>query len=37
MHAAMAAISSSIWMNFPPIRGRSLANSSAISEEGVMG
>lgn len=37
MQAAMAPISSSIWRNFPPTFGRSLANSSAISEDGVIG
>jgi hypothetical protein len=35
--AAKLAISSSIWMNFPPTRGSSLARTSAISVEGVMG
>jgi len=37
MTAAMLAISSSIWMNFPPHRGRASARCSAISEDGVMG
>ena len=31
------AISSSIWMNIPPIKGTRLANRSTISVEGVMG
>src|SRR5574337_62973 len=35
--APMAAISSSIWMNLPPARGRRTDMCSAISEEGEMG
>ncbi len=35
--AAMAAISSSICMKAPPIRGSSIARTSATSVDGVMG
>jgi hypothetical protein len=34
---AIPAISSSIWMNFPPYLGSMAASSSATSVEGVMG
>ena len=37
MMAPIAAISSSIWMNLPPIFGSLRTRYSAISEEGVMG
>ena len=37
MTAAMEAISSSIWMKWPPTAGRRRARTSAISVEGVMG
>jgi len=35
--AAMAAISSSIWMKVPPTSGRRAARCSAISVAGVIG
>jgi hypothetical protein len=37
IQAARLAISSSIWINFPPTLGSSLDNISAISVEGVIG
>jgi hypothetical protein len=37
MTAAMAAISSSIWMNLPPTFGSSIDSTSATSVDGVMG
>jgi hypothetical protein len=37
MHAAMPAISSSIWMNLPPTCGSRSAHLSAISVDGVIG
>ncbi len=35
--AAIALISSSIWMNTPPACGSSVTSRSAISEDGVIG
>ncbi len=35
--AAIDAISSSIWMKRPPIRGRHCDMTSAISDDGVIG